>query len=496
MKLVTAVIQPHRLDEVKSALEAVGVAGMTVSEASGYGRQRGHTEVYRGAEYTVDLVPEGPDRDPGRRRGRAMRDEVIVRPPRPARSVTARSGRSRSTTWPGSAPASTAPTRSDPWIDGPADTVDQGRPPAEPARTIARSRTPLGVRDLRAETARPRAGLTGPGSDGAARRAAIGDLVVDRLAELWDDATADCEDVSGIALGAVGSVGRGDAGPVSDLDLLLVHDGRARSPEELAALAQNGSGTRSGTPGSTSTTRSGRSPVPPGRVEGPAGRRRAARPAPGRRRRARRRTARRPRSSPTGGRPPAGGCPSCSPRRAQRAERHGELAYLIEPDIKEARGGIRDAVVLARSRRPGSPTARTARSTWPHAHLLDVRDSDPGGHAAGTPTASLLADQDEVAALIGFDDPDDLLASVAEAGREISYALDTTVRRARQALQRRSVARRPVLVRGRRTAPRLRAVADGPGRARRRARPRGRRATRRPTRCCRCAPPRPPRGPG
>ena len=57
-KLVTAVIQPHRLDDVKAALEAAGVRGMTVSEASGYGRQRGHTEVYRGAEYTVDLVPK------------------------------------------------------------------------------------------------------------------------------------------------------------------------------------------------------------------------------------------------------------------------------------------------------------------------------------------------------------------------------------------------------------------------------------------------------
>jgi nitrogen regulatory protein P-II 1 len=58
MKLITAVIKPHKLDEVKGALEAFGVQGMTVSEASGYGRQRGHTEVYRGAEYTVDLVPK------------------------------------------------------------------------------------------------------------------------------------------------------------------------------------------------------------------------------------------------------------------------------------------------------------------------------------------------------------------------------------------------------------------------------------------------------
>ncbi|MET8702105.1 MULTISPECIES: P-II family nitrogen regulator [unclassified Kitasatospora] len=58
MKLITAVIKPYRLDEVKAALQAFGVHGLTVSEASGYGRQRGHTEVYRGAEYTVDLVPK------------------------------------------------------------------------------------------------------------------------------------------------------------------------------------------------------------------------------------------------------------------------------------------------------------------------------------------------------------------------------------------------------------------------------------------------------
>ena len=58
MKLITAVIKPHKLDEVKSALESFGVQGLTVSEASGYGRQKGHTEVYRGAEYTVDLVPK------------------------------------------------------------------------------------------------------------------------------------------------------------------------------------------------------------------------------------------------------------------------------------------------------------------------------------------------------------------------------------------------------------------------------------------------------
>ena len=58
MKLVTAVIKPFKLDEVRATLLAFGVQGVTVSQSSGYGRQRGHTEVYRGAEYTVELLPK------------------------------------------------------------------------------------------------------------------------------------------------------------------------------------------------------------------------------------------------------------------------------------------------------------------------------------------------------------------------------------------------------------------------------------------------------
>jgi nitrogen regulatory protein P-II 1 len=58
MKLITAVLKPFKLDEVKAALQDLGVHGLTVTEASGYGRQHGHTEVYRGAEYRVDLVPK------------------------------------------------------------------------------------------------------------------------------------------------------------------------------------------------------------------------------------------------------------------------------------------------------------------------------------------------------------------------------------------------------------------------------------------------------
>ena len=58
MKLVTAIIKPFTLDDVKAALEQVGVRGMTDSDVQGYGRQKGHTEVYRGAEYSVDFVPK------------------------------------------------------------------------------------------------------------------------------------------------------------------------------------------------------------------------------------------------------------------------------------------------------------------------------------------------------------------------------------------------------------------------------------------------------
>jgi nitrogen regulatory protein PII len=58
MKLITAIIKPFKLDDVRSALSEIGVSGMTVTEVKGFGRQRGHTELYRGAEYVVDFVPK------------------------------------------------------------------------------------------------------------------------------------------------------------------------------------------------------------------------------------------------------------------------------------------------------------------------------------------------------------------------------------------------------------------------------------------------------
>ena len=76
MKLVTAIVKPFTLDDIKSALEQLGVLGMTVSEVQGYGRQKGHTEVYRGAEYRVDFVPK-------------LRIEVVVEDAQAGKTVEA-----------------------------------------------------------------------------------------------------------------------------------------------------------------------------------------------------------------------------------------------------------------------------------------------------------------------------------------------------------------------------------------------------------------------
>ena len=315
----------------------------------------------------------------------------------------------------------------------------------------------IGVRDLKAERLDLAARLTGTGSDGVVRRAAVVALVHRRLAELWDQATFG-QDMSGIALGAVGSVGRGDASPVSDLDLLLVHEGRGRSAEEISSLAErlwypiwDAGLDLDHSVRSLAQCRQVASKDLPAAVglldlQHVAGdaiivhRAKSALLADWRSA-ARRRL------------------PELLASTKQRADRHGELAYLIEPDIKEARGGIRDAVVL-------SALAATWLTDRPHgavdnayAHLLDVRDAVQVSTRRHT-NRLVLADQDEVAALIGFDDRDDLLASLAESGRIISYALDTTVRNARQALQR-PLVRAPVLVRGRRGAPRLRPIAEG-----------------------------------
>jgi [protein-PII] uridylyltransferase len=315
------------------------------------------------------------------------------------------------------------------------------------------------VRGLRAERLEVATRLSRSELSGPDRRSELTGLVTARLAELWQEATADLPHTDGVALGAVGSVGRGDAGPCSDLDLLLVHDGRGRSAEDLAALAQ-----RLWYPiwdAGLDLDHSVRSlpqcrqvaskdlPAAVGLLD--------LRPVAGDSLVVHRATS----ALLTDWRAAARRrLPELLSSTRQRAERHGELAYLLEPDLKEARGGIRDAVVL-------SALAATWLTDRPHGpvdhayeHLLDVRDALQVVTRRHT-TKLLLADQDEIADLLGAGDADDLLASIAEAGRIISYALDTTVRNARQALQRPITTRRPVLVRGRRGAPRLRSVGEG-----------------------------------
>ena len=111
MKLIVAVLKPFKLDDVKETLKNLGVQGMTLTEAQGFGRQRGHTEVYRGAEYEVDFVPKIRVEvlvDDG------QADEVvdaIVTSASTGRSVTARCGSSLSKPWCGCAPENAGLTR-------------------------------------------------------------------------------------------------------------------------------------------------------------------------------------------------------------------------------------------------------------------------------------------------------------------------------------------------------------------------------------------------
>ena len=317
---------------------------------------------------------------------------------------------------------------------------------------------PVGVRGLKADRLDLATRMTGPGASGAVRRAAVAQLVTSRLAHLWDEVVADMPGTDGVALGAVGSLGRQDSSPASDLDLLLVHDGRTRSAAEVATLAQrlwypiwDAGLDLDHSVRSLAQCRQVASADLPAAVglldlRGVAGDRTVIHRARTALMEDWRSAARRR-------------LPELLATTRIRAERTGELAYLVEPDLKEARGGIRDAVVVF-------ALAATWLTDRPHgevdtayAHLLDVRDAL---HVSTRRTTNRLlrADQDEVAELLGVGDADDLLAGVAEAGRTISHALDTTVRHARQALARPSL-RRPVLVRGRRMAPRLRSVGDG-----------------------------------
>lgn len=297
--------------------------------------------------------------------------------------------------------------------------------------------------------------------EGSGYRTALAEVVDTALAELWESAggTLGLDLGRGVALAVVGSQGRKDAGPTSDLDCLLVHDGHTLTEEQVGALASAlwypiwdagldldhsvrtlaqcrriASKDLVAAVGLLDLRHAAGDPLVVTRARtavledwrGAARRR----------------------------------LPELLASTRLRAERYGELAYAAEGDLKEARGGIRDAVVveaLVATWLTDRPHGAFDRA---HDHLLTVRDAvalETGRHSSRL----LQADADAVARRCGYPDRDDLLASIAEAARTISATLDVTVRRARQALRRPSVAQlRPVLVRGRRVAPRLRSLAD------------------------------------
>ncbi|GHH74512.1 HD domain-containing protein [Promicromonospora soli] len=332
-------------------------------------------------------------------------------------------------------------------------------PVPEGAREQAEAPYPTGgVRGLRDELLNIAADLTGPGRSGLARRSAVGQRVTDRLGALFAEATDDV-DPSGIALAAVGSLGRGELGPLSDLDLVLVHDGRTHGADELQRVAErlwyplwdSGVDIDHAVRSLSQSRQVAASDLPAVigwlSVRAVAGdavvvHRAASAVLTDWRAAARRRL------------------PELISSTRDRAQRAGELAYLIEPDLKEARGGMRDAILL-------SALAATWLTDRPHGavdaaytHLLDVRDTLQVVTRRRT-SRLLLADLEDVAERTGHDDGDELLASLAESGRVISYALDMTIRRARQALSRPVGVGKPIMVRGRRTPPRLRSVGDG-----------------------------------
>ena len=111
MKFIIAIIKPFKLDEVREALGAIGVAGMTVSEVKGFGRQKGQTEIYRGAEYSTNMLPKMKIEIAASDASRRKWSKRSSRPPAPAASATARSSFSTSPRPRASAPAKPATPR-------------------------------------------------------------------------------------------------------------------------------------------------------------------------------------------------------------------------------------------------------------------------------------------------------------------------------------------------------------------------------------------------
>ncbi|MFF9570943.1 [protein-PII] uridylyltransferase [Streptomyces sp. NPDC014685] len=303
--------------------------------------------------------------------------------------------------------------------------------------------------------------LRGKARSGPSRRAALATLTDHWLTGLFDTAARQTG-VRGAALVAVGGYGRGELSPRSDLDLLLLHDGRAE-PAAVAALADRlwypvwdlglalDHSVR--TPAEVRRAADEDLKVQLGLLD--------ARPVAGDRGPvAALRTAT---LADWRDRAPAR-LPALAELCRERAERRGELRFLLEPDLKEARGGLRDLTALraiaaswvADAPREGLAEARRT--------LLDTRDALHLTTGRATDRLA-LQEQDQVAEALGLLDADALLRQVYEAARTVSYATDVTWREVFRVLRARSARPRPRLRAvpgdGRATAPERRPLADG-----------------------------------
>lgn len=313
---------------------------------------------------------------------------------------------------------------------------------------------PVGVRDLRRE--RQELAATLADQPGRQRRQALADLVVVRLAEHFTSVT---DGVGGLTLAAVGSVGRAEAGPHSDLDLVLLHDGTSAGKAAAADVAQRlwypiwdaglqlDHSTRSlieCRQVASKDLAAAAGLLDLRHVAGDESLAQLARSAI----LADWRSAARKR------------LPELLAASRARAERFGEVAYLIEPNIKESRGGLRDYVSL-------TALAATWLTDRPHGmiddaaqHLLDVRDavhtvSGKAAYIVGRHVAQDVSDA------LNMADTDELLASIAQAGRAIAFAVDSTERGARRSLEKSGVGSRAFLAKRRGAAPRYVHVAQG-----------------------------------
>ena len=271
---------------------------------------------------------------------------------------------------------------------------------------------------------------------GRARREALSAFNRDWLAEVWRAATGGTR-IEGVALAAVGSLGRADAGPLSDYDLVLLHSERSLPAKELTALADRiwypiwDAGVR--LDHSVRTVTQCRqvaagdliaavglldlAPLAGDEQLVAAARSTVAHDWRGN---ARKRL------------------PSLVEALAARHQRQGDLAQSIEPELKEAHGGLRDMTVLSALAEAWLADRPHGGVDAAHAHLLDVRDAVHVVTGRGRDRLG-REDHDAVAALLGHDDADDLLTSVSAAGRLIAYALDGTLRRAGQSQRARTL---------------------------------------------------------